>query len=253
MTTITFLGTSAVTPAAGHDTASFLINGKYLVDTGWYAAVKMLSYGHSPTGIDCVFITHCHHDHYVGLPHMLFYRGMKDEQAPLGIVGPAEDIERVVELTQQFLQTERFPSAGVPVSVTPLAPGEKFETADLAVTTCRSRHPVQGLVYRFTSRDGTASFAITGDTAFGPEIVEHVSGVDLLITEASYGAEPAPADNPWGHSGAPEAAQLAKQAGVGRLALVHCKEEEQVASLAAAREIFPATFWPDDGQTVVLE
>jgi len=40
-TTVTFLGTSTVVPAAGHDTASFLINGGYLMDTGWYSAIKM--------------------------------------------------------------------------------------------------------------------------------------------------------------------------------------------------------------------
>ena len=31
-TTLCFLGTSTVVPEAGHDTASFVINGRYLVD-----------------------------------------------------------------------------------------------------------------------------------------------------------------------------------------------------------------------------
>src|SRR5262249_30283230 len=44
-TEITFLGTSSVVPGGGHDTASFLINGRYLVDTGWYATIKMRVYG----------------------------------------------------------------------------------------------------------------------------------------------------------------------------------------------------------------
>ena len=51
-TTPTFLGTSSVTPEAGRDTASFLINNRILVDTGWYAALKMLNHGVSPLDLD---------------------------------------------------------------------------------------------------------------------------------------------------------------------------------------------------------
>ena len=76
-TTVTFLGTSAVVPGAGHDTASFLINGKYLVDTGWYATIKMRGYGFDPMQLEYLFFTHCHHDHYIGLPQLLFYLRMR--------------------------------------------------------------------------------------------------------------------------------------------------------------------------------
>src|SRR5579871_6483509 len=111
--TVTFLGTSAVVPGAGHDTASFLINGKYLVDTGWYAAIKMRSYGFDPMQLEYLVLTHCHHDHYLGLPQLLFYLRMRrrerPDRPPLKIVGPAEDLERVVMLARQFLQPDRFP------------------------------------------------------------------------------------------------------------------------------------------------
>ena len=54
------------------------------------------------------------------------------------------------------------------------------------------------------------------------------------------------------HSGAPDAARVALEAGVGRLALLHCVEERQAAALAAAQALFPNTFWPEDGETVTL-
>ena len=41
--TLAFLGTAAVTPEAGHDTANFLINRHIMVDTGLSAAIPMLS------------------------------------------------------------------------------------------------------------------------------------------------------------------------------------------------------------------
>ena len=68
MTTLTFVGTAAVLPGAGRESACFVINGRDLVDTGWSAAVKMQEVGCDPLAIVWLFFTHCHHDHYLGLP-----------------------------------------------------------------------------------------------------------------------------------------------------------------------------------------
>ena len=255
-TQITFLGTSSVVPGGGHDTASFLINGRYLVDTGWYAVIKMRCYGFDPMQLEHLFLTHCHHDHYIGLPHLLFYRSMKrrerPDRPPLRILGPAEDLEKVVTLSRQLLQPERFPDVGCPVELFPLVPGDSYEEEAFRVDTCPSIHPVQALCYRFTDKRTDATFAFTGDTAYSPDIVAHVRGVPLLIHEASFGPDPAPADNRSLHSGAPDAARVAMEAGVGRLALLHCVEERQAAALVAAQALFPNSFWPQDGETVIL-
>lgn len=255
-TLITFLGTSSVVPDGGHDTASFLINGRYLVDTGWYAVIKMRLYGFDPMQLEYLFLTHCHHDHYIGLPQLLFYLRMRSWERPnrpaLKIVGPAEDLERVVTLARQFLQPDRFPDVDSQPTLFPLRAGDTLETEVFHIATCASLHPVPGLCYRFTDRATGAVFAFTGDTAWHPPIVEHVRAAALLITEASFGANAAPVDNRSLHSGAPEAARLAVEAGVGRLALVHCIEERQAGALTAAQAIFPNTFWPQDGETVIV-
>ena len=81
-TQVVFLGVDAVTPAGGEDTASFVINRKYLVDTGWYGTIKMRSYGLDPLDLEYLFLTHCHHDHYIGLPHLLFYLTMRGHERP---------------------------------------------------------------------------------------------------------------------------------------------------------------------------
>lgn len=254
-TTVTFLGTETVVPGPGRDTASFLVNGKLLVDTGWYAVLKMKSYGFNPMDLEALMITHCHHDHYLGLPQLLFYLRMRrherPERPPLQIFGPAEDIARVVTLSRQFLQTERFPDVEYLPEIIPLNPGDSYHAADFHLDTCASRHPVQALTYRFTDRATGARIAWTGDTAYAPHIADHVRGVDLFITEASHGpVSPDPAQNKSLHSGAPDAARLALAAGVGRLALIHCPAEQAEAALVAARAIFPATFFPGEGETV---
>ncbi len=275
-TKITFLGTSTVVPTARHDTASFIINGKYLVDTGWCAAIKMLEYGFTPMNLEYLFFTHCHHDHYIGLPHLLFYlrmrRSERPDRPPLKIVGPAEDTEKVITLARRFLQTDRFPDVEHIPDIIPLNPGESYQTEAFRIDTCATIHPVQGLCYKFTDKLSGAVFAFTGDTAYHPPIAEHVKGVSFLIHEASHGPENPPLLPPQiggdreggeiggdrgrgtstGHSGAPQAAAIAQAAGVDLLALIHCPEKQSQAALVAAQRIFPNTIFPADGQTVTL-
>ncbi len=253
-TTVTFLGTSSVVPETGRDTASFIINRKYLVDTGWCAAARMQDVGLTPLDLEWLFITHCHHDHYIGLPQILFYLGMRGrlrpDREPFKIVGPRDNIEEVVELARRFLQVERFPEVACAPDVRPLSPGESLETEAFRIDTRQTKHAAQGLCYRFTDKATGATVAFTGDTGYHPPLVEHVRGCDLLIHEASCGAstpDPVPTQ---GHAGAPDAARIAKAAGVKQLALVHCTEGHIAAGLAAAREIFPNTIWPSDGEVV---
>lgn len=256
-TEVVFLGVDAVTPAGGEDTASFVINRKYMVDTGWYGTIKMRNYGLDPMQIEYLFLTHCHHDHYIGLPHLLFYLAMRagdcPDRAPLKIVGPAEDLERIVTLAQQFLQMERFPPVRYTPELIPLEPGEAVETDAFSLTTCASVHPVPALCYRFTDHRTGKVVAFTGDTAYDSAIVRHVQGATLLIHEASYGASPAPISNSSLHSGAPDAARVAQEANVKRLALVHCPQPKRADALQAAQAVFPNTFWPVDGETVIVE
>lgn len=255
-TSVTFLGTATVVPTAGHDTTSFMINGRHLVDTGWYAAIKMLSYGFNPMNLETVFISHCHHDHYIGLPHILFYHSMRrkerPDRSPLKIIGPAEDIQLVADLSYEFLQVERFSLLDCHAEVIPLSPGESLELDDLCVETCGTIHPVQGLCYKFINKETQASFVFTGDTAFHPPIADHARGSSLLIHEASHGPNSPENAQIWGHSGAPDAAKIAKMAGVDKLALVHCPKSLAEQAVEAAQEIIPDTFVPADGQTLEI-
>lgn len=252
-TTITFLGTATCVPDAGHDTASFVINRRHLVDTGWYSAIKMLNYGISPLDIETVFISHCHHDHYLGLPHILFYLCMKKkERPPIKIVGPATDIARVVGLAKSLLQPEKFTDVDPSVEIIPIIPGRSLDVGELHVDTIKTVHPVEGLCYKFTDKRTNRSFVYTGDTAYHPPIADFAKGVSLLIHEASYGQNSPNVNNRYGHSGSPNAARIAKIADVERLALVHCPLNSAQQAIAVAKSIFPNTFLPEDGEEIKL-
>lgn len=251
-TTVRFLGVDSVTPGAGDDTASFVINRHILVDCGWASALRLQEHGLTPLDLTHLVITHCHHDHYLGLPGLIFYRWQKGKETapPLVIIGPRADLELVVERSLEFLQVERF-GHRPRLELHPLEPGESYAAEGFRLETAAAVHPVAGLCYVLSDLATGARVAFTGDTAYHEPLIEHVRGADLLIHEASYGAKAMrAAENPYGHAGAPDAAEIARAAGVRRLALIHSSPVVRVQSVRVAREVFAETFWPEPGEEV---
>jgi len=178
----------------------------------------------------------------------------KDGEAkpPLVIVGPRAEIGMVVERTRHFLQMERYPRVGCAVEVVDLRPGSKYETDRLRVATAQTLHPTVGLCYRFEDKQTGAVVAITGDTAYHPALSRHVANADLLVHEASHGPVSRDPLLEGGHSGALDAANIAKAAAVKRLCLVHFNIEKRAEIVRAARDIFPETYAPEEGEVVSL-
>jgi ribonuclease BN (tRNA processing enzyme) len=247
------LGTSSCTPEKGANTASFVVDRRVVVDTGWYLTDRLLAGGIDPLAVEAVLFTHCHHDHILGLPQLLFYWGICHERRPsrpLHIYGPAGEVERVVADGRRYLQFDRYHELRYGVKVHGLRGGEPVDVAGLTVRTCSARHSVPGLCYR-VERDG-GSVVFSGDTAWNPDLIDLARGADLLVHEASYGAKSVREDERWAHSGAPDAAEAAREAGVRRLALVHCGQDARQDALRAAQAIFPDTFLPDEGEEILL-
>lgn len=254
-TRVTFLGTSTALPDIGSDTASFLINEKYLVDTGWSLINNLRNCDIDPLQIEYLFFTHMHHDHYLSLPSLFFYFLMKRKDLKdLKIIGPADDVERIVTLALNFLQKEVFYSDKSFPTIIPLSPGDNYDHELFHLTTCDTIHPVQGLCYRFTDKRTGKCFSFTGDSAYYPKIAEHVKGSSFLIHEASLGPIHAdPSTNHALHSGALDAALIAESAQVGKLYLVHGALSRKEECVQAASQIYKGTVeWPADGQTIVL-
>ncbi|MEN6497863.1 MAG: MBL fold metallo-hydrolase [Thermoguttaceae bacterium] len=241
---ISIIGDSCCIPDVGHDAASFLLNGKHLVDTGWYAALKMREYGFDPLALESIILTHFHQDHCIGLPQLLFFVGLRKRPGPpLNIVGPAEHLERVVKAAVEFLQTPRFPEIAVNYRLVPLAAGDKFEVSDLRFETMAAHHVSgkgqleQALVYKATDKTNGATAVFTGDTHRHPPIADFARGTPLLIHDGA-------------HTSAKDAATIAKQAGVGRLVLIHHSQTHAARLLADAQAVFPNTELAKEGTTL---
>jgi ribonuclease Z len=88
---------------------------------------------------------------------------------------------------------------------------------------------------------------ITGDTAPSEEIVEAAWGADVLVTEATFLDEERERAEETKHQTAMQAADLARRANVGMLALTHLSSRYFGPEVAReARELFPETVVPRD-------
>ena len=248
---VTFLGTSSCIPDIGSDCASFIINGKHLVDTGWYAALRMRRWGYDPLALESVILTHLHQDHYIGLPQILFYNGLRrrrqsaEPARPLKIIGPHEHIAGVVEACGQLLQLSRFPELRFEQQVCPIRAGQSFDLDELHFETFAARHvsgskvAEEALVYKVTDTEDGTTFAFTGDTHYHEPIADFVVGVQMLVHDGA-------------HTAPREAASIAKKARVGRLMLIHYSHARAERVLSEAREVFLNSSVATDGDTVTL-
>ncbi len=94
---------------------------------------------------------------------------------------------------------------------------------------------------------------ITGDTAPCDRTLRHADRAQLLVHDASFADEEAARAAETAHSTARQAAELAAEARVEMLALVHISSRYDVRSvLAEAREAFPAAIAPRDFDVVEI-
>ena len=88
---------------------------------------------------------------------------------------------------------------------------------------------------------------LTGDTAPSPSVVQAAHKADVLVHEATFGAEEATRARETLHATAAEAAEVAKLADVKLLALTHVSTRYFGSELAAeARDVFENTVVPRD-------
>jgi ribonuclease Z len=92
---------------------------------------------------------------------------------------------------------------------------------------------------------------ITGDTAPADSVVESAWGAEVLVTEATFSEEERERARETMHQTAAQAADIARRANVGLLALTHLSNRYFGPEIAReAREIFPETVVPRDFDVV---
>jgi len=223
MPTLTFLGiTGNQTPTT--ETVSFVIQSKatVLFEPG-PAVVRQLNLAGIPaSNLDAIFVSHCHGDHTLGFPYLMFTMFV---ERTMGQTGPeAIQVYALPQVRDGLQEMWRFcypPGAYQNFEVEWVCP-EPFqvvEIGDLRLTFAPADHRVPVLAVRLDSEDG--SIVYSADTVYCENVVSLARECDLLIHEGAMTAEMEGLARNTKHSLARDAGTVAKEAHAKRLMLVH--------------------------------
>lgn len=242
-TSLVFLGTNACIPEPGGDTASYLVNGKVLIDTGWHVTETLRRAGRDPREIKALLFTHLHHDHIMALPALLFERYTAADADKLHIYGP-EGLKEAIENADRYLQKQVYwPDVPGP-QVHILRGGEEFEFHHLRVKTMPSIHAVTGLCYCVLDTDTGTRLGFPGDGEPQSEHAEFFRGCDALMHEFSLGLS-RKGGHHTKHSSIWDAAQVAQDSASAMLCPVHGPFAIQDECVQELSELYSGTvYWP---------
>ena len=232
MERLTILGSAYAIPNPNQDNTHLLLETAkrvILIDCGNHPVVKLDRAGISINSVTDLVITHFHSDHVGSLPLLLMDMWLQKRHEPLRIHGLEFTLDHIRMLMDVFdwqNWQEMFPVEFIPLS-------ETLETTvltddQLKLTSMPVKHlvPTVGLRMEFPARRYTVVY--TSDTEPCDNVVRLAHGADVLIQEA--------AGNARGHTSPLQAGELAAEAGVKRLILIHydpaVPEEKQISDAA---------------------
>lgn len=230
------LGTTGYHPNDRRQTACFMLPSSGAVfdaGTGMYRVRKHLC---TPT-LD-VFLSHAHLDHIVGLTFL--YDVLYEK--PMERVTIHGEQKKLDAVNEHLLAEPIFP-VELPCEYRPLS--ERIELIDGGVVThFPLKHPGGSVGYRIDWPDRSLAYVTDTTAALDAAYVDLIRGVDVLVHECYFPDAMGAWAEKTGHSCTTPVAEVAKEAGVGRLILVHLNplsDEDDPIGLDVARSIFPAT------------
>ena len=219
--TITVLGSSGSYPGRGQACSGYLVQGggtTVWMDAGSGTMANLQEHIRLDE-VDAVVLSHEHPDHWADLNGFQVACAFGDgpDRIPVYAPAPLRDL------------AYKFNKSSIDWHV--VADGSSVEIGGQAWSFSRTDHPPETLASR-VEVDG-ASFVYTADTGTRWNRGDFLSGVDLLLAEASFqdkdAAEVAAEGNHVGHLSAREAGQVAKNAGIGRLVITHIWPTHDIA------------------------
>ncbi len=289
-----FAGTAGSIPSARRGLPAVLVRrggDRLLFDCG-EGTQRQLLRSVGLADVECVFITHFHADHWLGLPGMLKSFALRDRAQPLTIYGPP-GLDELMAATR-FIYGRRLPYE---LNVSELQPAQAVEFDGFRVAGIPVRHgnisafgyvlvedprpghldpalaerlgvrpgPDFGRLVRGAVVNGVRPEQVMGETREGRKIV--ISGdttpcetleiaaheADLLVHEATFTEDESARARMTNHSTAAAAAALARRAGVRQLALTHLSARYAGGEvLREARPVFEHTAVPRDFDTIEI-
>ncbi|HEU0012364.1 MAG TPA: MBL fold metallo-hydrolase [Longimicrobium sp.] len=243
MPVLHLLGTGAAVSDPGRTTTMLALESggcSIVVDCGGDVIQRFLAAGLDADGIEGLIVTHEHPDHCSGFPLFMERIWLMGRRRPILVYGIAPAIAQARRAFEAF-DTSGW--EGLPEirwrEVAHESGARVLQDERWRITAAPGIHGVPVVGIRVEAAEGGVA-AYSCDTAKSPLITELSRGADLLVHEATNTEQ-------GGHTTNEQAAEVARDAGAGRLVLVHLPPGTDESQLAEARRIFPRTEYGVDG------
>jgi len=230
---ITFLGTASASVTSHRDNVSILVDSDpdlILMDCSGNPAGKLLKLGYDPNDLDVILLSHLHIDHCYGLPTLLFHMFLNDRNKSLQIMVPkdeAQDLDQQMEVYHLKKYLTKFEIEIIPVSGDDI--DEIWRSDANRISAVKGEHSRMNLAYRIDRQTERKSVTFSGDTRPNQKIRELAANTDLLVHESTYLESHQQLASDYGHSTAIEAAEVARDASVKKLALIHMELSDGIS------------------------
>ncbi|MBC8336358.1 MAG: MBL fold metallo-hydrolase [Anaerolineales bacterium] len=217
MAKIIILGSSNAIANKDHENTHMVLIGNtriVLIDSPSNPILRLQDIGVEYNDITDLILTHFHPDHISGVPIFLMDMWLRGRTKPLDIYGLDYTLERMENLMDAY-GWKNWPKF-FPVTFNRL-PSEEMtpvlSSADFDIFSSEVRHMVPTIGLRMEFKDSNKIAVYSCDTQPCQEVVRLARGANILIHEAS--------GDVIGHSSSKQAAEIAVEADVGQLYLIH--------------------------------
>ena len=228
------LGSASAVPDLQHENTHMFIktDGRHvLIDAPGNPITRLQSAGLDPLGVTDLILTHFHPDHAAGVPLLLMVSWLLGRKESLHIYGLSSTLERVEALMDAYdwaSWPNMFPCVFHYLPAQEMVPVLESDVLHVYASPVKHLVPTIGLRVEFI--DTGRVLAYSSDTQPCEAVIGLARGVDVLIHEAS-GAT-------LGHTSASQAGDIAIEAGVHTLYLIHYPTQETRRLIDQAQETF---------------
>lgn len=230
-----FLGTSNAIPDEHHENTHLIVIGEHtrlMIDCVGNPLLRLRQAGVNMLDVTDLLLSHFHPDHVASVPSLIMQSWLLGRRSALRLYGLAHTLDRIEQI-MQFYDWNTWPNF-YPVELHRLPEEEMatvFENEEMRVYASPVHHLVPTIGLRLEFPASGKSLAYSCDTEPCAEVVRLARGVDALIHEATGASR--------GHSSAAQAGEIASQAQVKALYLIHYNPRIQADQLISqARQTF---------------
>ncbi len=186
---LTIIGCSDAFGSGGRFHSCYLLDtpqGRLMLDCGANAPLALKRAGIAVDSIDAIAISHCHGDHFGGVPFlflekMFVERGLK----PLEILGPSGITRRTTDLWEALYPGLSNQRRDFEILYRELEPGRANTWRGIQISAHEVEHYSGSPSLALSVSDGSKRMAFSGDSSWCEGVIEAGRGADLFLVECT--------------------------------------------------------------------